>query len=154
MNKKNYITQEEIKKILDYDKDTGLFTWKVSKAKRIKVGDIAGCVNGSNYIVMRINGKMYFAHRLAWLYVYGKFPDKNIDHINCIKTDNRISNLRNVTNSVNMQNQKQVKGYSKSGSKYRAVITLNRIAYQLGSYDTEDLAREAYLKAKKELHVV
>jgi hypothetical protein len=152
MSKTNCITQEKLKEILDYNPDTGIFTWKVSKAKRIKVGSVAGCKNNLGYILIRIDGKIYLAHRLAWLYTHGDFPLNCIDHINQIKDDNRICNLRDVTVSENMQNQSQVLGYTKNGSKYKATITLNNILYQLGSYATKEQARQAYLDAKIKLH--
>jgi hypothetical protein len=152
MSKTNCITQEKLKEILDYNPDTGIFTWKVSKAKRIKVGSVAGCKNNLGYILIRIDGKIYLAHRLAWLYTHGDFPLNCIDHINQIKDDNRICNLRDVTVSENMQNQSQVLGYTKNGSKYKATITLNNILYQLGSYATKEQARQAYLNAKIKLH--
>jgi hypothetical protein len=152
MSKTNCITQEKLKEILDYNPDTGIFTWKVSKAKRIKVGSVAGCKNNLGYILIRIDGKIYLAHRLAWLYTNGDFPLNCIDHINQIKDDNRICNLRDVTVSENMQNQSQVLGYTKNGSKYKATITLNNILYQLGSYETKEQARQAYLNAKIKLH--
>jgi hypothetical protein len=152
MSKTNCITQEKLKEILDYNPDTGIFSWKVSKAKRIKVGSVAGCKNNLGYILIRIDGKIYLAHRLAWLYTHGDFPLNCIDHINQIKDDNRICNLRDVTVSENMQNQSQVLGYTKNGSKYKATITLNNILYQLGSYATKEQARQAYLDAKIKLH--
>lgn len=106
------ITQKELKQLLDYDKMTGLFTWRVQKGY-IKPGRIAGVVNNKNkpYIRITINQKRYMAHRLAWLYEFGYEP-KEIDHINGIKYDNRIDNLREVTRSINMQNTKSIKSYS------------------------------------------
>jgi hypothetical protein len=78
------LTQERIKELLDYDPDTGIFKWKISKARSIKVNNIAGGAEQGKYHRIRIDGKNYVAHRLAWLYVYGKWPDEYIDHINCI----------------------------------------------------------------------
>lgn len=95
------ITQNTLKELFDYNPDTGLFTWKVAKARRIKAGDVAGNLNNTGYIHIRVDGKNYQAHRLAWLYTHGKFPDNCIDHINGIKDDNRISNLRDVTTQEN-----------------------------------------------------
>ena len=154
MSKTNCITQEKLKEVLDYNNELGTFTWKVSKANRIKVGSVAGCKNNLGYILIRIDGKIYLAHRLAWLYTYGNFPLNCIDHINQVKDDNRICNLRDVTVSENMQNQSQVLGYTKSGSKYKATIRINNILHQLGSYITEKQARQAYLNAKKRLHTI
>jgi hypothetical protein len=98
------LNQKTLKKYLNYDPETGVFKRKINSGKA-KIGDVAGGINGSGYICIRINSVKYRAHRLAWLYVHGKFPDNQIDHINRIKTDNRIENLRDVTQSVNGRNK-------------------------------------------------
>ena len=98
------MTQKELKEILSYSRKSGVFIWKVPKAKRIKINDVAGCKNKKGYITIRIDRKIYFAHRLAWLYVYGEMPTEHIDHINHIKDDNRILNLRAVTCGENNKN--------------------------------------------------
>lgn len=99
------MTQKELKILLKYDKKTGIFKWKRIKSKRIKFGDIAGGKIGCGYISIRIKGRAYLAHRLAWLYVYGKFPKNTIDHINHNKIDNRICNLRDISLQENLKNQ-------------------------------------------------
>ena len=86
------ITQSKLKELVNYDQDTGIFTWKKRTSNRIKIGDIIGNLHNCGYIEMGVNGKRYLAHRLAWLYVYGYMP-KLIDHINTNKQDNRICNL-------------------------------------------------------------
>lgn len=100
----NTTDQETLKKYLNYDKDTGVFTWKVRRANCIKIGDIAGTTNTNGHRQVRIEGKQFVLHRLAWLYVYGVLPDKELDHINGDKSDNRIENLREVSHGENMQN--------------------------------------------------
>jgi len=100
------ITQEKLKNILEYNFDTGIFIWKVSNSNAIKIGDIAGSPNKCGYIVIQINNKAYLAHRLAWLYIYGKWPKKEIDHINGVECDNRFFNLRDVSHQENGKNQK------------------------------------------------
>ena len=85
---------ETIKNILSYDKDTCII-------KRIDRKNGNGSLDKDGYLIIKIKGKQYKAHRLAWLYEFGSFPNTNIDHINGIRTDNRISNLRAVSQSVN-----------------------------------------------------
>jgi hypothetical protein len=109
------ITQEYIKSILDYNKDTGIFTWKVNKSKRSKIGSVAGW-SDNGYIKIEIDGKAYKAHRLAWLYVYGDIPEMIIDHANNNRSDNRIENLREATYQENSENYKTPKT-NKSGVK-------------------------------------
>jgi hypothetical protein len=94
------LTQARLKELLDYNPDTGIFTRKVSRPG-FRVGDVAGSLTERGYIKIGIDGKNYSAHRLAWLYVHGKSPDNCIDHINGVRDDNRISNLRDVTSQEN-----------------------------------------------------
>lgn len=109
------LTQGKLKELLNYDPDTGIFTWKVRKAHRVKIGDIAGVVNkDSGYRQIRIDERLYLAHRLAWLYVHGEFPKNETDHINHKRDDNRICNLRDVTQVENFQNKTMNKA-NKSG---------------------------------------
>ena len=104
MNKpKSNLTQEVLKEHLSYDPNTGIFTRRHS-FRFFNAGDIAGFSNGKkNYTRIKLLGDRFLAHRLAWLYVYGTWPENQIDHINCDKTDNRICNLRVVNQFENMQ---------------------------------------------------
>ena len=102
------ITQEYLKSILDYNCDTGIFTWKVNKSKRSKAGSIAGW-HDNGYTRIEIDGKAYKAHRLAWLYVYGELPEVLIDHVNSNRSDNRLCNLRQATYQENSENYKTPK---------------------------------------------
>lgn len=97
------ITQEELKELFHYDKDSGLFTYTYSRGNK-KSGDIAGTVNKDGYVHIKINKKIYKAHRLAWLYEYGYMPDY-IDHENHSRCDNRISNLCETTYAENNKNE-------------------------------------------------
>jgi hypothetical protein len=155
------LTQERIKELLDYDPDTGIFKWKISKARSIKVNNIAGGAEQGKYHRIRIDGKNYVAHRLAWLYVYGKWPDEYIDHINCIKNDNRIKNLREATNSQNQTNvllrSNNTSGYkgviwNKQNKKWQAYISVNYSKTHLGYFDNIEDAASAYKKAANVLH--
>lgn len=158
------LTQEELKELLNYDAETGIFTRKVKRRGiRAKIGDIAGRLRFDGYVAIKINGKIYRGHRLAWLYVYGNYPNGEIDHINLIKSDNRIENLREVSRSENMQNiynagKSSTTGfrgidYRKSMGLYQARIQSNGKRHFLGYYSSAKEAHDAYVKAKKELHI-
>ena len=155
------ITQSELKQVLHYDPDTGIFTWLVNKSRAIKAGTVAGNLNQKNYCRIKINGQEYLAHRLAWLYMYGVMPKDGIDHINNIKTDNRITNLREATHSQNMRNRlKTVRnrtgfkgvGFNKRAKKFKATITYNKIQIHLGYFNDAKSASLAYEAYGKKLH--
>jgi len=97
------LTQSQLKEILTYNPDTGIFTWLVASNGRIRVGDIAGTTD-NGYVRIMIERTKYRAHRLAWLYVHGESPKEQIDHINHIRDDNRINNLRCVSCHENFKN--------------------------------------------------
>lgn len=139
------ITQIELKKILSYDKETGLFAWKSNPSpfSRVKIGGIAGCYHKEGYIVIGINNKSYNAHRLAWLYTYGSFPPEQIDHINHNRSDNRLENLRSVTNQENAMNRSKHKlnksgvtgvSWSKSYKRWIGNITIDGKRIYLGNF--------------------
>src|SRR4030095_4704758 len=91
------LTQARLKQLLRYDRRSGVFYWRIAPPRTdIKAGARAGCVDVAGYWKIQLEGKQYYGHRLAWLYVYGCWPKrpKAIDHKNRIKTDNRIANLR------------------------------------------------------------
>jgi len=90
------ITQEKLKEEMHYDPETGLFTWLISRAKRVKVGDIAGGKNNNGCILITLFGQRYLAHRLAFLYMTGSLPSDQIVHINQAKDDNSWTNIRLV----------------------------------------------------------
>ena len=97
----NSLSQKYLREALHYDPDTGIFTWKVATASCVKVGAEAGCVKNDGYRAIGMGGKSYKAHRLAWLYVHGEWPKEQIDHINHIRTDNRMENLRPASGGEN-----------------------------------------------------
>ena len=99
------LNQKTLKKYLDYDPETGIFKWKISNSNTVKIGDVAGYLRPDRYIQIKLLNKKYLAHRLAWLYINGKFPENQTDHINGVKNDNRIDNLRAVTNAENHRNR-------------------------------------------------
>ena len=149
MRKQFPLTYELANQYFNYDELSGDIFWKISRQGHVKAGDLAGAM-GKHYRYIYIFGKNYLAHRLAWLLYYKTWPENQIDHLNGIKTDNRISNLQDVTKSENMQNTKS-KGYflNKNNGLYVAQINANNRHYSLGSYKTTKEARSAYLSAKK-----
>ena len=153
------IIQERLKELLHYDSETGLFTWLIATAQRIKVGDIAGSINSNGYIIIRIDSKNYRAHRLAFLYMTGKFPENDADHKDTNRTNNKWENLREATRSQNMMNGTKRKdnnsgfkgvGFHKLTGLWRARINLDKEEIYLGSFSTPELAHDAYTKAANE----
>ena len=156
----NILTQERLKELLSYDPETGVFVW-VNALGTAKIGDVAGCSHSEGYRVISIDRKLYFAHRLAWLYMAGTFPPDQIDHINRIRNDNRFANLRAVTKSENMHNSCRGKNnnsgfkgasYDKFRKNWRAHIKINNVTKCLGRFSTPEEAGAAYLAAQRIYH--
>lgn len=143
-----------LRELLNYNRTTGVFTWRTKPARRIAVGSVAGTPHSQGYIAISFNGRPHMAHRLAWLHVHGEWPEHDVDHINGNRSDNRLRNLRLATRSENMQNQRNARGtfFFKRTGRWRAEIQVNKVRHYLGYFDTEKQARAAYLKAKRELH--
>ena len=99
------IIPDSIREVLRYDPEAGLLVWLVDRTRGVKAGDIAGCKHANGYITVGYMGRHYLAHRVCWFLAHNEQP-KEIDHINRDKHDNRLSNLRNVTKSVNCLNRK------------------------------------------------
>lgn len=158
---KELLTQKELKALLDYNESTGVFTWKVYRSRGARAGDNAGTLCAQGYINIKLNGYVYRAHRLAWLYVYGVFPNREIDHRDRIRDHNWIKNLRDVTPGKNKENCWEPRSHNKCGflgviarrGKWRAHISVDGKQRWLGTFDTPALAHEEYLKAKKALHL-
>lgn len=98
------LTQERLQDLLIYDEATGVFTNRVTRNPRAKIGEPAGFVNQDGYIIIGVDKKKLYAHRVVWLYVFGRGPEEEIDHINRDRKDNRLVNLREATRLVNAQN--------------------------------------------------
>ena len=115
-NQKNeaLLSHKQLKELLHYESETGLFFWKVSRTSSIKVGDIAGSYVSNGYILINIGRTRYRAHRLAWFYVYGEWPNNQLDHKNQDKSDNRLLNLRECDHSLNSKNM-PMRSDNKSG---------------------------------------
>lgn len=154
------IGQEELKEYLDYDSFTGVFTWKVVFNGRMQVGKIAGKISDTGYRVIKIKGRVYSAHRLAFLYMTGSIP-KVIDHINGIRDDNRWGNLRSATTSQNAMNRKNrtdntsgIKGVSwhKSTKKWEVRVMVNGKSYHFGLWDDREAAELVSILAREKYH--
>lgn len=147
------LTQERLKYLLHYGPETGVFTRKITvNNKKGHAGDIAGCFK-NGYIKIRVDNKPYQAHRLAWLYMTGKFPQCQIDHRDLDKANNRWSNLREATYYENgwntaktKRNTSGVKGVSwcKRSKKWLAQMAINGRNTNLGIYKTKSAAKAAY----------
>lgn len=154
------LTRERLTELLDYNAETGVFVWKTSPNRRIRVGSVAGS-DSHGYRQIMIDGKYYLEHRLAWLFIHGKWPKEQIDHINREPSDNRISNLREASQSQNKHNtgrySNNKSGYKgvywfKDTGKFAAQIIHNRKKHHLGYFTTAEEAHEAYCKAAEQLH--
>lgn len=138
------ITQSELKSKLYYNPETGIFTRITTKKSNNKP-------SSNGYIYLSVNNKQYSAHRLAWLYVYGEFPTNCIDHINRIKHDNKIENLREASYSQNSYNKecKSKSGYKgvtwwERDKKWKAQIEIDGKNKHIGYFETPELAHKAY----------
>ena len=165
------LTPEMVLSVVDYNPSSGDFHWRWRQGRERTTltwnsrfaFKKCSSINSDGYLMIMINGKAYPAHRLAWLIVYGTMPDGFIDHINRVRTDNRISNLRLVTHSENMQNRKIQKN-NKSGyrgvswdakyGKWRARINASGKCINLGYHDTAELAAVAFEAARMKYHTV
>lgn len=134
-----------------YNPETGILYGVTRK-------EIKNTKNGYIICYIMVDGKDYQirGHRLAWFLYYGKLPNNQKDHINLNKTDNRISNLRDVTPQQNIFNRYEAKGYffNKNYNKFQAQIGINGVYLDLGSFDNEIDARRAYLEAKTKYHKI
>lgn len=161
------LTAQRLRLLLDYDETTGVFTWSSRihnepqrYSGRLRKTRIAGTIlNG--YVVIRIDGRGYKSHRLAWLYTHGEWPTHEIDHIDGNKTNNAIANLRDVTRTVNAQNlhkpsKRNTSGYigvHRYGQQWRAYIGASNKLIYLGAFNDKEEAKRAYDDAKRIHHV-
>lgn len=152
------LTTERLKAVLHYDPDTGIFTWLVSLSSRSVAGNEAGTIIHHGYRAINIDGRRYLAHRLAWFYMTGEWPNI-IDHRDRDTGNNRFVNLRNGTRRLNNQNLGMRSdnstgfiGVTKQKRLFAARISNKGKMIHIGSYRTAEEAHEAYQKAKKELH--
>lgn len=154
------LTAERVRELLDYDPDTGVFSWRVNRSN-VKAGAPAGNRNKTiGYVQIGIDGRLHFAHRLAFLHQLGECP-RFVDHINFDRTDNRWSNLRAATktgNNVNRAplaaNTSGIQGvqFCKATRRWRAVMSVNNRPKHLGRFDTRIEAAAAYAAAMLATH--
>ena len=153
------LTQEYLKSILHYDPETGVFTWLHRHDVDGRTnGRYAGNIAGSpsiGYISIGINGRRYQAHRLAFLYMVGRWPNPECDHQDTNRENNRWANLRESTSSQNKANTSKrshsrqlLKGTrERTSSSWQAYISINKKRAHLGTFDCPAAAHFAYLIA-------
>ncbi len=152
------LTAEIARELLNYDPETGIMTRKRVFGRR-HAGDSVGSPNNKGYLHAYIYDTNYLVHRVIWLLVYGRWPTEQLDHINHVRTDNRLGNLRECTNAENRQNIR-LEGYGQSGRLgvsphgvgWVAAIVLNVRSQYLGYFLDKETAYTAYLKAKLRTH--
>lgn len=158
---KETLTQDDLKRVLDYDPATGLFRWRVGRGGRA-AGVVAGSLHSLGYVIIQIDGVLHQAHRLAWLYVKGEWPDCQIDHENLIKSDNRFLNLRPATHGQNRANTGAFLSRNKAGlkgvitrpcgKKFYAMICVRGKKFHLGVFKNPQEAHAAYCAAAVKHH--
>lgn len=156
------LSSDLIRELLDYDPLLGEFKWKVAKGRYARIGDTAGHFdNTDGYIKLGINGTTYKAHRLAWFYVHGVWPKHEIDHINGVRNDNRIANLREADDGQQARNaaRRTDNTSGKRGvcfddriGKYLSYIDFKGERTILGKCDTLEEAVALRLAAEAELY--
>ena len=154
------LTAARLKELLSYDSDTGIFTCLVSRSPA-RAGQPTGCLNPLGYTVIGVDRKLHYAHRLAWLYTHGSWPNGVIDHINGQRSDNRLANLRDVTQKDNVQNPSNRPKKNQHGAtgvykdrkngRWLAAIFRDGKKYFLGAFESMKEAGAAYNEADEKL---
>lgn len=156
---KTFVTAEHVRALLDYDPATGVFTRRVRTSSQVAVGERAGTLDSGGYRRIRIGNQRYQAARLAWLWVHGRWPAHEIDHINRVRNDDRIANLREATR-IEQEGNKGPPAHNNSGlrgvswdkrdRRWRAGIRINGRKRNLGNFSTKEEASAAYGAAARE----
>jgi hypothetical protein len=153
------MTQKELKEVLDYNPETGIFRWKIRARPQNPVGSVAGSKRKNDYLQIRIKGKNFLAQRLAWLFMTGCWPVAELDHVNRDRTDNRWVNLREATrvqNAINSKDKKNSTGYpgvqvTKEG-RFSARVRVGNKRTHLGVYATVEEAAAVVMALRRDLH--
>lgn len=155
------ITADRVRELFHYDPETGVLTWKVDRHSNRVAGKPVSYINAYGYVQAKVDGRLRRVHRLAWLYVYGEWPNGEVDHINGVRNDNRISNLRLASRSQNGRNAK-IGRKNKSGfkgvswdcqhRKWNARVRLNGKSKNLGVFENKEDAAAAYRRAAAEIY--
>lgn len=155
------LTAEEARMWFSYDANSGHLTWVLKPSVGVRVGDGAGVRNPNGYVCVKFRGNQYQAHRIAWLMSFGEWPTGDIDHINGVRSDNRLENLRDVPRSMNVQNVRVARssnlscgvlGVTPKNQKWQASIVSDGKRKYLGVFETPDAAGRAYINAKRAMH--
>lgn len=152
------LSHQRLCELLTYDPETGLFTWR----RGALAGQPAGSRTSDGYLRIGVDRARYKAHRLAWFYYHQSWPLHEIDHVDGIRTNNAISNLRDIRHSSNAQNKRKAQAnnatgllgvyFSRKERKYRSRILVNGKRQCLGFFASPEAAHAAYLKAKRLHH--
>ncbi len=146
------ISHARLLELLSYDPLTGFFAWRQDRPGHVKAGDCAGSLKKDGYISINVDGRRYKAHRLAWFYVHGRWPNGDLDHRSLNRAENWIANLREGTRSQNMGNIRAHSGlkgvsFDSRRGQWRARIKDGEKERWLGYWPTADAAHAAYTKA-------
>ena len=161
MNKTKKLTLQRLREALTYDPETGLFHWRIRASTRRPAGAVAGRLNSQGYVQIQIDGVGYQAHRLAWLYVNGVWPEGQIDHIDGNRSGNELRNLRDVPGLMNCENRRRAQRNNRQGilgvrrvsaNRFDARIRIDGQLVTLGYFATEAVAQAAYVEAKRRHH--
>ncbi len=152
------MTRAQLKEILEYNPITGVFTWLKPRG-RLQAGSVAGWTEQGRYTRINTRYGIYYAHRLAFFYITGRWPKADVDHVNGNKADNRWKNLRGATRTQNFfnrgitkRNLLGLKGVFKKRNKFIAAATKNKKTFYLGSFDTPEKAHKAYVAFARKNH--
>ena len=160
------LTAERLREVLEYNPQTGSLVWRIDPPRKHGfIGKRAGSRGKNGYVSVCIEQKSFLAHRLAWLYVHGCWPQGQIDHVNGDRSDNRLANLRDVPQRINLQNRRSVRASKKTShllgvfpvdslkNPWGSAVRVDRKKVHIGVFPTEEAAHLAYVEVKRRLHV-